>query len=814
MKKLLLTTILIILSVLCFGQEPQSIAMSNYYFISSGNWNDGSHWNTGEVPPEGCDVFIAADAVIPAGYTAIANQISLLGGSITMADGGQLKHNTQGLVVTMEKNIAAFNEVNNWSNYYLLAFPFSEDVAVPSMMTANEDNDFYTFDSNYPNAEWRNNKQHVITTVGGTTGYLYANPEDIELSLTGSTYQSYDDASITVEVTYSEDSNNTFNGWALLGNPYTCNAYIYALENGSCVPKEFMVYDADGELVRCLCSSVAPMQGFFVKVDETTTICIKTTSPYVDLGLPSGTLWAACNVGAVTPEDYGDYFAWGETQPKDFYDWSTYQYCNGSYNTLTKYCSDASFGYNGFSDTLSILLRENDAATANWGSDWRMPTNEEWQELYNNTTHVWTTQNGVNGRLFTSENGNSLFLPAGGIYSNGSLGSTGSGSYYWSSSLSIESPNLSWQCSFYSNGCSSYEFARFFGLSVRPVRSGIQNTSYIIDATANPTEGGSITGAGTYEENAICTLTAQPNEGYTFTQWTENDEVVSNNAEYSFTVTDNRNFVANFTAQSGVPTGAINGLFSINANGNQVYFSQGNLQYQATTETWRFAEYQWDYVGTQIPDQFGNVGGTVLGSDNHNISLYYSGWIDLFGWGTGNDPTKTEGITGNTNTYTSFIDWGGNTISNGANTANQWRTLTSVEWDYLLFSRTTTSGLRYARATVNNVKGVIILPDDWNILYYSLNNTNVANAAFSTNLITFDDWENELETKGAVFLPAAGYRISENTILYSGVSGLYWSSTPRMNIEAFNFGVGSVNCCIGYAIRCNGLSVRLVQNAE
>ena len=255
-------TILVYLSVLCFGQDPQSIAMSNYFFISSGNWNDGSHWNTGEVPPEGCDVFIAADAVIPAGYTAIANQISLLGGSITVADGGQLKHNTQGLVVTMEKSIAAFNEVNSWSNYYLLAFPFSEDVAVPSTMTANEDNDFYTFDSNYPNAEWRNNKQHVITTVGGTTGYLYANPEDIELSLTGSTYQSYDEAAVSVEVTYSEGSSNIFNGWALLGNPYTCNAYIYALENGSCVPKEFMVYDADGELVRCLCSSVAPMQGF------------------------------------------------------------------------------------------------------------------------------------------------------------------------------------------------------------------------------------------------------------------------------------------------------------------------------------------------------------------------------------------------------------------------------------------------------------------------------------------------------------------------------------------------------------------------
>ena len=107
---------------------------------------------------------------------------------------------------------------------------------------------------------------------------------------------------------------------------------------------------------------------------------------YVDLGLPSGLLWATCNVGATSPEDYGDYFAWGETQPKDTYEWSTYQYCNGSYNTLTKYCSNSSYGYNGFTDNLTTLLPEDDAATANWGGNWRMPTKEEFQELYNNTT--------------------------------------------------------------------------------------------------------------------------------------------------------------------------------------------------------------------------------------------------------------------------------------------------------------------------------------------------------------------------------------------------------------------------------------------
>ena len=86
---------------------------------------------------------------------------------------------------------------------------------------------------------------------------------------------------------------------------------------------------------------------------------------YVDLGLPSGTLWATCNVGAETPESIGSYFAWGETSTKADYDWSTYKYCNGSENTLTKYCNDANYGYNGYSDELVVLQPEDDAATAN-----------------------------------------------------------------------------------------------------------------------------------------------------------------------------------------------------------------------------------------------------------------------------------------------------------------------------------------------------------------------------------------------------------------------------------------------------------------
>jgi len=203
--------------------------------------------------------------------------------------------------------------------------------------------------------------------------------------------------------------------------------------------------------------------------------CKKTddlTHEYVDLGLPSGTLWATCNVGADTPEGYGDYFAWGETKPKTTYDWSTYKYCKkNSPWCLTKYCSDSSYGYKGFIDNLTTLQPSDDAATANWGSGWRMPTQTEWQELYDNTTHTWTSQNGLNGRLFVASNGKSIFLPAtGGQFGTGYSLSNVYG-YYWSSSLLIEEPSGAWCSGFESNNYFMDYGERWTGCSVRPVRS-------------------------------------------------------------------------------------------------------------------------------------------------------------------------------------------------------------------------------------------------------------------------------------------------------------------------------------------------------
>lgn len=192
---------------------------------------------------------------------------------------------------------------------------------------------------------------------------------------------------------------------------------------------------------------------------------------FVDLGLPSGTLWATCNVGASRPEDYGDYFAWGETTTKETYSWSTYRYCNGSGSTLTKYCYDANYGNNGFTDNLSTLQSSDDAATANWGNNWRMPTITEMQELIDNCTFEWTTLNGVNGAKFTGPNGNNIFMPAAGDHNGSDFNFNETRGQYMSSNLSESNAYFYSGLILTSNNHEVYEGNRYVGRSVRPVRN-------------------------------------------------------------------------------------------------------------------------------------------------------------------------------------------------------------------------------------------------------------------------------------------------------------------------------------------------------
>ena len=272
-----------------------------------------------------------------------------------------------------------------------------------------------------------------------------------------------------------------------------------------------------------------------------------------------------------------------------------------------------------------------------------------------------------------------------------------------------------------------------------------------------------------------------------------------------------------FTTLEVVGPEIINGAFTVNTSGAQVYFSQGNLLYQASTNIWKFAENQYDYVG----------------SDNSNISSTYSGWIDLFGWGTSGynhgaycyQPWSTStnpsgyyaygSYTYNLNDQTGQADWGYNPISNGGNTANQWRTLTQSEWNYVFNTRTTTSGIRYAKANVNNVNGVILLPDDWSTSTYSLSSTNTSEASFSSNTLTTSQWST-LEQAGAVFLPAAGNR--GGTSVNVGSSGRYWSASHNSGNTAAAYSVefddNSLGTSYGNRSRCNGYSVRLVLVAE
>lgn len=273
-----------------------------------------------------------------------------------------------------------------------------------------------------------------------------------------------------------------------------------------------------------------------------------------------------------------------------------------------------------------------------------------------------------------------------------------------------------------------------------------------------------------------------------------------------------------FVATDSAPTGAVNGKFTINGEDDQVYFSQGNLQYigSATTPYWKFADNQWDVLGTS----------TGQNSNDQTVDR------DLFGWGTsGWNPTNNPcyhpwdtynssgssygpaGANNLTGTYANS-DWGVyNPISNGGNESNQWRTLSKDEWGYVFDNRTTESGIRFAKANVNDVNGVILLPDDWNSSYYDLSETNVKNASYASNTLTALDWS-LLEMHGAVFLPANGYRFG--TLVSSvGDNGYYWSTTSANSTYAYGVYFPETNLnpqdCSN---RTYGRSIRLVCVAE
>lgn len=215
------------------------------------------------------------------------------------------------------------------------------------------------------------------------------------------------------------------------------------------------------------------------------------------------------------------------------------------------------------------------------------------------------------------------------------------------------------------------------------------------------------------------------------------------------------------------------GIFSISET-KKVTFSKGNLQYQASTNTWRFAENQWDWMYIS----------------NENIDPEYNGWIDMFGWGTGNNPTN---ISQNNDDYSSFIDWGNNKIGNDI--PNTWRTLTKAEWDYLIQWRTN-ADILIGIANLNGVDGIIILPDNWECPNEINFKSGFSEEYISSHALyqsfTQKDWT-RMEELGAVFLPNTGGRyqgyffdeVYNEPFIEAGYIGLYWSSTMANHDEAF-----------------------------
>ena len=270
------------------------------------------------------------------------------------------------------------------------------------------------------------------------------------------------------------------------------------------------------------------------------------------------------------------------------------------------------------------------------------------------------------------------------------------------------------------------------------------------------------------------------------------------------------------TEQVSWNNGILPGKFTVSA-GKQVYFSQGNLQYQASTNTWRFSDAQFEYIGEA----------------NMNISSSYSGWIDLFGWGTSGynhgavcyQPWSTSQEThdyyaygqwnANLFDYTGKADWGYNAISNGGNQQNYWRSLTAQEAGHVFNVRQTPSGIRYVKAKVNGVNGVILLPDDWSASTYTLFNPNDGSAQYSANTISLQDWMNTLELAGAVFLPNAGDRSGTYAAEFNDY-GFYWVANYLTEPHAANIFVSDTDISTGLSgnFRYGGFSVRLVREVQ
>ena len=514
------------------------------------------------------------------------------------------------------------------------------------------------------------------------------------------------------------------------------------------------------------------------------TLPTPVLSDYVDLGLPSGLKWATRNLGkdgfVSTPEEYGDYYAWGDLTPyyssrnpfawmagKTGYNWASYTWCQGSNTTFTRYNNKTA---NGVVDNKTVFSDYNyadDAAQSLDGGKWRTPTDAEWTELINNCTWTWTTQNGVNGCLVSSSNGNSIFLPAAGCWVNSNTTSTDTGDWgnYWSASLNTADPRYSMRVGFSSSSSSSVSRGwRYYGRSIRPVydeaivpvasvrlnkasltvEAGNSETLTAIMSPTYPTNSAVVwtssnTGIATVDNNG--TVRGMATGTATITATTVNG---GKTATCAVTVTPSTHAYVDLGLPSGLKWATCN-LGATTPEGYGDYYAYGE------TDT---------YYSSQSPLTWktGKTGGY---------------WWTSYSWCTGAssyDPTMTKYNASDNKTVLDLTDdaaraaWGGS-----------WRTPTEANWKELLDNCT------WTRTTRNGVSGRLVTGPNGN----------------------------------SIFLPAAGtwYKTELNNV---GTGGFYMSSSIYADVPIyaqylyFDYISSTEYLYFSRGVRINGRSVRPV----
>lgn len=551
----------------------------------------------------------------------------------------------------------------------------------------------------------------------------------------------------------------------------------------------------------------------------------------VDLGL--SVMWSNSNLGAKSQKQYGDYYAWGEIDTyydkpllkesiswkagkAGGYSWQSYKWCNNSPDALTKYNSKTSYGEVDYKETLEI---SDDVAAFELGAGWRIPTLSEWEELQEKCTWTWENIDGVSGyKVLSKINGKSIFLAAGGYASGTEIINQNKEGLYASSECVYAAPSEA-RCVVFNSGQNDLvSRARVLGFSIRPVAVDVKHISEI---AIYPTSLLMYLGS-----KHSLSVSISPSDAYNKSViWSSSDENIAtvnqigdveahNLGSCIITVTT---VDGGLSAQCSITVDeehhpyegdVLPGTFSV--GGKLVQFTRGNLQatldFYHNVTSLQFATEQYETTNQSV---------------EYDNTYYSLGVVDRFGWSTNskwgvlsssfNKDYGRAYYKSGSDLHSYFNDW-------GQNFGSEYFTLSAKEWSYLLESRNGAESMRgyatitdeYYPGTTTPIKGVILLPEEWEKVPEGLSFKSAVvfdkkNPSWNDNLYSKKEWW-KMEENGAVFLPAP--------YLESGIGLGYWTSTPQelpVTSNVYEYTAYSVN--FGY-VSTNTWRISTAQSSE